>query len=165
MKSDKYIYYLYYHHWWYIWFIYIFTMSYPLDRPESTDRDPRNDLRDWAEPTRERLDPYLDFPECPLESLDSLESSLLSLEAFLRLDFVDALLDRVDLVDFAESWPPPKPQPFPYLKKWKFEKIYTPEPWYSEPRYSEILYIVNKSQLPLWDFIEILCLDIVNDLI
>ena len=41
----------------------------------------------------------------------------------------------------------------------------TPEPWYSEPRYSEILYIVNKSQLPLWDFIEILCLDIVNDLI
>ena len=100
-------------------------MSYPLDRPESTDRDPRNDLRDWAEPTRERLDPYLDFPECPLESLDSLESSLLSLEAFLRLDFVDALLDRVDLVDFAESWPPPKPQPFPYLKKWKFEKIYS----------------------------------------
>ena len=105
--------------------IYIFTMSYPLDRPESTDRDPRNDLRDWAEPTRERLDPYLDFPEFPLESLDSLESSLLSLEAFLRLDFVDALLDLVDLVDFAESWPPPKPQPFPYLKEWKFEKIYT----------------------------------------
>ena len=49
---------------------------------------------------------------------------------------------------------------------WKMMNFWnTPEPWYSEPRYSEILYIVNKSQLPLWDFIEILCLDIVNDLI
>ena len=39
----------------------------------------------------------------------------------------------------------------------------TPETQYSKPRYSKILYIVNKTQLPSWDFIEILCLDIVND--
>ena len=41
----------------------------------------------------------------------------------------------------------------------------TPETQYSKPRYSKILDIVNKTQLPSWDFIEILCLDIVNDLI
>ena len=57
-----------------------------------------------------------------------------------------------------------------YFSNWlQFSQIYnlenTPKSWYSEPRYSEILYIVNKSQLPSWDFIEILCLDIVNDLI
>ena len=34
------------------------------------------------------------------------------------------------------------------------------ETQYSKPRYSKILYIVNKTQLPSWDFIEILCLDI-----
>ena len=39
----------------------------------------------------------------------------------------------------------------------------TPETRYSKPRYSKILDIVNKTQLPSWDFIEILCLDIVND--
>ena len=39
----------------------------------------------------------------------------------------------------------------------------TPETRYSKPRYSKILDIVNKTQLPLWDFIEILYIDIVND--
>ena len=32
-----------------------------------------------------------------------------------------------------------------------------------ETQYSKILDIVNKTQLPSWEFIEILCLDIVND--
>ena len=41
--------------------------------------------------------------------------------------------------------------------------INTPETRYSKPRYSKILDIVNKNQLPSWDFIKILCLDIVND--
>ena len=43
--------------------------------------------------------------------------------------------------------------------------VCTPETRYSKPWYSKILDIVNKTQLPSWDFIEILCLDIVNDLI
>ena len=40
-----------------------------------------------------------------------------------------------------------------------------PETRYSKPRYSKNLDIVNKTQLPSWDFIEVLYLDIVNDLI
>ena len=47
--------------------------------------------------------------------------------------------------------------------KWNQVFISTPETRYSKPRYSKILDIVNKTQLPSWDFIEILCLDIVND--
>ena len=39
----------------------------------------------------------------------------------------------------------------------------TPETGYSKPRYSKILDIVNKTQLPSWDFIDTFCLDIVND--
>ena len=40
---------------------------------------------------------------------------------------------------------------------------YTPDTRYSKPRYGKILDIVNKTQLLSWDFIEILCLGIVND--
>ena len=40
---------------------------------------------------------------------------------------------------------------------------YTLETQYSKPRYSKILDIVNKTQLPSWGFIEILCLDTVDD--
>ena len=39
----------------------------------------------------------------------------------------------------------------------------TLKPRYNKHLFSKILDIVNKTQLPSWDFIEIVCLDIVND--
>ena len=45
------------------------------------------------------------------------------------------------------------------------EKIYTLKPWYNEPRNSEFLEIVNKTQLPFWGFTKHITFAIVNYLI
>ena len=43
-----------------------------------------------------------------------------------------------------------------------FIDLCTLKPWYNEPQYSEICYIVNKTQLPFWGLTEHITFDIVN---